>query len=230
MKTNYNISVKREDIMNYFLERSLYYYFLMCEIADENLSVWKFIAELFGVPAAKIKKFGEILKNATLSELTVPEDIAMYQNYLAGFCRDTDDFGNSVEEQFVLEAKAQALKKTGGIFGDMTMKSNRLRALSHNYRRDHVASVLYALQVLRLNCDDDRRDFAIDILLSEFRSGSNSDAGIILLKLRRKDASEIMPVLCSLPDMLLRPEVIKRLEKKYGEGHGRLINNRSIGF
>ncbi|MCM1237744.1 MAG: hypothetical protein NC489_47380 [Ruminococcus flavefaciens] len=216
--------------MNYFLERSLYYYFLMCEIADENVSAWKFIAGLFGLSAAKIKKFGEILKNPVLGELASPEDIVMYNNYLAGFCRDTDDFGSSSDEQFVLEAKAQALKKTASIFGDMAMKSNRLRALSHNYPRDHVASVLYALQILRLNADDDRRQFALNVLSSELGSGDNSDAGLILLKLSRKDAQEIMSTLCGLPDMLLHPEVIKRLEKKYGEGKRGVPGIRSIGF
>ncbi|MDE7329833.1 MAG: hypothetical protein K2N30_01890 [Clostridia bacterium] len=216
--------------MNYFLERSLYYYFLMCEIAEDGLSAWKFIASLFGVPAAKIKKFGQILKNAVLDELSAPDDIVMYKNYLAGFCRNADDFGNSEEETFVLEAKTQALIKTGGIFGGVTMKSNRLRALSHNYSRDHVASVLYALQVLRLNCDDGRKQFATNILSTELRSGNNSDAGIILLKLRRKDAAETMSALCGLPDMLLRPEVIKLLEKKYGEVRRGAIGNRSIGF
>lgn len=218
--------------MKYLTERSLYYYFLMREVTGADTEAWGFIAKNFGVKPKDVKTYENVLKDKTLDELTTIGDIEMYKNYLDGFNCNETEFGKSRCEQEAIDAKALALHKLQDLFGDALVKGNRLRSLSHNYERDHIACVLYALQVLYLNSDKECGRFAEDILTKELKEGKNSDAGFILLTLKCGDVNEVASCLKSLPDMLLRPEMLKYLTKQYGSGNGEIIfkDKRPIGF
>ena len=217
--------------MIYVIERALYYYFLMREIGDAGLDFWKFVAGFFGVKPKEIKAYEKVLSNDVLAELSTLGDVEMYKNFLSGFYCAEDEFGKSKTEREAIEAKALALHKASALFGDDYVKVNRLRVLSHVYENDHYASVLYALQVLYLHNTDECEKFAEGILLQELKEGSNSDAGIILLKLRKEKAKETMTYLSGTPDMLLRPAVLKELKRRYGGNNGNIFRNkRAIGF
>ena len=217
--------------MIYLTERALYYYFLMQEIGEVGVDFWKFIAGLFGVKPKEIKAFEKVLSNAVLAELSTIGDVEMYKNFLNGFSCAEDEFGKSKFEHEAIEAKALALHKSCTLFGDDYLKGGRLRVLSHVYERDHFASVLYALQVLYLHDTDECEKFAESILIKELKEGSNSDAGIILLNLRKDSVSETMAYLSSTPDMLLRPAVLKELKRRYGGDDGDIFRNKhAIGF
>ena len=216
--------------MIYVMERALYYYFLMQEISEVGVDFWKFVAELFGVKSREIKTYEKVLLRPELLELSTIGDIEMYKNFLNGFSSKENEFGKTKTEHDVIEAKALALHKIDALFGDDYVKSGRLRALSHNYERDHFASVLYALQIIYLHNTDEFITFAEGILLNELKEGNNSDAGIILLKMRRENTNEIMAYLSSTPDMLLRPAVLKELAKHYGGGAAGFKKKRTIGF
>ena len=217
--------------MIYVTERALYYYFLMQEIGEVGVDFWKFVAGLFGVKPKEINSFKEVLSNPVLAELSTIGDVEMYKNYLNGFSCATDEFGKSKFEHEAIEAKALALHKSRSLFGDDYLKGGRLRVLSHVYEKDHFASVLYALQVLYLHDTDECEKFAESILIKELKEESNSDAGIILLNLRKDSVSETMAYLSSTPDMLLRPAVLKELKRRYGGDDGDIFRNkRAIGF
>ena len=216
--------------MKYLTERSLYYYFLMGEVTDADGSAWNFIAKNFGVKPKDIKAYEDTLSNKTLTELTTPNDIEMYRNYLNGFCRDLSEFGKTSNEQDAINAKALALHKSQEIFGDMRIKNNRLRRLSHNYGDDHIGSVLYALQMLYLNSEKECVRFAEEILTKELEDGKNSDAGLVLLRLKSDEANDVAARLKSLPDMLLRPDMLKYLTEQYGSGEIIFKDKRVIGF
>ena len=217
--------------MIYVTERALYYYFLMQEIGEVGVDFWKFIAGLFGVKPKEIKAYEKVLSNAVLAELSTIGDVEMYKNFLNGFSCAEEEFGKSKFEHEAIEAKALALHKSCTLFGDDYLKGGRLRVLSHVYEKDHFASVLYALQVLYLHDTDECEKFAESILIKELKEENNSDAGIILLKLRKDSVSETMAYLSSTPDMLLRPAVLKELKRRYGGNSGDLFRNkRAIGF
>lgn len=218
--------------MKYLTERSLYYYFLMREVTDIGVDCWSFIAKNFGVKPKEIKTYEAVLTNSTLDDLCTTDDIEMYRNYLNGYCVADTEFGKSKCEQDAITAKALALHKRQELFSDSLIKGNRLRSLSHNYERDHIASVLYAMQMLYLNEDKQCEKFAKELLTKELEEGKNSDAGLILLKLERCNASDTVTRLRSLPDMLLRPDILKYLTKQYGKGSGGAIfkDKRTIGF
>ena len=107
-----------------------------------------------------------------------------------------------------------------------------MRPLSQHSERDHIASALYAIQMLYLNDDKQCEKFAKGLLTKELKEGKNSDAGLILLKLESENASDTVTHLRSLPDMLLRPDMLKYLTKQYGNGSGESIfkDKRTIGF
>ena len=217
--------------MIYVTERALYYYFLMQEIGEVGVDFWKFIAGLFGVKPKETKAFEKVLLNAVLAELSTIGDVEMYKNFLNGFSCAEDEFGKSKFEYEAIEAKALALHKSCSLFGDDYLKGGRLRVLSHVYEKDHFASVLYALQVLYLHDTDECEKFAESILIKELKEESNSDAGIILLNLRKDSVGETMAYLSSTPDMLLRPAVLKELKRRYGGDDGKIFRNKhTIGF
>lgn len=218
--------------MKYLTERSLYYYFLMREVADIGVEVWSFIAKNFGVKTKDIKFYETILTNPLLDELSTIADIEMYKNYLNGYCIAETDFGKGKYEQEVIDMKALALHKKQQLFSDSLIKRNRLRSLSHNYECDHIASVLYAMQMLYLNEDKQCEKFVKELLTKELKDGKNSDAGLILLKLDKKNEKDTVNSLRSLPDMLLRPDMLKYLNKQYGQSNCQsvFINKNTIGF
>ncbi len=218
--------------MNYLTERSLYYYFLMREVAEVGADGWNFIAKNFGVKPKEIKTYETVLTNSTLDDLCTNDDIEMYRNYLNGYCVADTEFGKSRCEQDAITAKALALHKQQELFSDSLIKGNRLRSLSHNYERDHIASVLYAIQMLYLNADKQCEKFAKQLLSKELKEGKNSDAGLILLKLESENVSDTVTRLRSLPDMLLRPDMLKYLTKQYGSVSGESLfkDKRTIGF
>ncbi len=218
--------------MKYLTERSLYYYFLMREVTDVGIDGWSFIAKIFGVKPRTAKTYEPVLTNSALDVLATIDDIDMYKNYLNGYCVADNEFGKSKCEQEVIDSKALALHKLQELFSDTFIKGNRLRSLSHNYESDHVASVLYAIQMLYLNDDKQCGKFAEELLTKELKEGKNSDAGLILLKLEKKNTAETAARLRSLPDMLLRPDMLKYLTKQYGKSNGESIFNdkRTIGF
>ncbi len=232
---NYGNSNKRKTeggiIMKYLIERSLYYYFLMREVTDVGTDGWGFIAKNFGVKPAIIKTYGRVLASPVLEELTTTDDIETYKNYLSGYCASQTEFGKGRNEQDTIEAKALALHKIRELFGEAVVKGNRLRSLSHNYERDHIASVLYAMQMLYLNNDEQCEKLAEEILTKELKEGKNSDAGLILLKLKNGD-TETVTRLRSLPDVLLRPDLLKYLTKQYGtiSVESLFKEKRTIGF
>lgn len=218
--------------MKYLTERSLYYYFLMREVTDVGVEGWSFIAKSFGVKPQTVKAYEGVLTNPLLDELSTIDDVEMYKNYLTGYCVSDNEFGKSQREQEVIEMKALALNKLKELFNNSPMKGNRLRSLSHRYERDHIASVLYAMQVLYLNEDKQCEKFAEELLTKELQEGQNSDAGLILLTLKNANASDTVTRLRGLPDMLLRPDMLKYLTKQYGNGSGESIfkDKRTIGF
>ena len=218
--------------MKYEKQRALYYHFLMQEIGEVGIETWKFVAGLFGVKPKEIKESEKALSNPVLAELSTIGDVDMYRNYLNGFLCVENEFGKSKTEQEAIEAKALALNKILSLYGDDSIKSSRLRALSHNYEKDHIATVLYALQVLYFNNSSKSKSLAESILIKELKEGNNSDAGLILLKLRKQSTNEIMAYLSSTPDMLLRPDVLKPLIKQYGGqvADASFISKLTIGF
>lgn len=154
----------------------------------------------------------------------------MYKNYLNGYCVTHTEFGKNKCEQEAIDMKMLALHKQQELFGDSQIKGNRLRSLSHNYERDHIASVLYALQMLYLNNDTQCEKFVKELLTKELIEGKNSDAGFILLKLDKDNTADIVNNLRRLPDMLLRPDIIKYLTKQYGlsDSENIFINKNTI--
>ena len=100
--------------------------------------------------------------------------------------------------------------------------------LSHTYDRDHVASVVYALKLIGSNTST-CPGLAEEILEKEFRAGRNSDAGLVLLRLKGENAAETAAILKDLPDMLLRPEMQEYLTEKYGSDVT-IKARRTIGF
>lgn len=218
--------------MKYEKQRALYYHFLMQEIGEVGSGSWKFVAEYFGLNPKEIEEYDKALSNPVLAELSTIGDVDMYRNYLHGFLCEEDEFGKANIEQETIEAKALALHKMLSLFGESSIKSNRLRALSHNYDKDHIAAVLYSLQILYLNSGSESKNFAERILMKELKEGNNSDAGLVLLRLKKEKADEIMTCLSGTPDMLLRPDVLKALIKEYG-GEGAdtgFKSKRPIGF
>ena len=217
--------------MIYVIERALYYYFLMQEINEVGVDFWKFVAGLFGVSPRQIKEYEKVLSDPMLAELSTIGDVEMYKNFLSGFSCAEDEFGKSKSEREAIEAKALALHKSCSLFGDDYLKGGRLRVLSHIYEKDHFASVMYAIQVLYLHNTDECEKFAESILLKELRDESNSDAGLVLLKLKAGNVGETMAYLSSTPDMLLRPAVLRELKRRYGGNDGDIFRNkRAIGF
>ncbi len=213
--------------MQYLTERSLFYYFLMREITDAEEGLWERIAALFGVDAADAAQYAPVLQDATLGELTTTDDIAMYKTFIGGFFCEKEPFGRKACEKCAIEAKALALQKAQHLF-DTPVKLNRLKALSHLYEGDHAASVLYSLRLLCPGGDVCRATLARDILTEELSEGRNSDAGLILLHLDGTDAAAVAACLRSLPDVLLRPELLAYLAGKYGESAP--FVRRGIGF
>ena len=68
--------------MTYLTERSLLYYFLMREITDGGIEIWRKVANVFGVDQKSIKRFEDILKEQILDELLTADDIEVYKNYI----------------------------------------------------------------------------------------------------------------------------------------------------
>lgn len=53
--------------MKYFLERSMFYYFLMREVADGSNECWRFVSECFGIDAETTDKYATMLSNEVLT-------------------------------------------------------------------------------------------------------------------------------------------------------------------
>lgn len=216
--------------MKYLTERSLYYYFLMREVADVGLEGWGFIAKIFGVKPQTVKLYESVLTHPILEELCTEDDIEMYKTYLNAYCNADAEFGKSKREREVIDMKSLSLHKMKELFSNPLVKGNRLRSLSHRYERDHTASVLYALQMLYLNEDKQCEKFVKELLSRELQDGKNSDAGLILLRIENENASDTVARLRSLPDMLLRPDMLQYLAKQYGGGGSIFKDKRKIGF
>lgn len=218
--------------MLYKKQRALYYYFLMQEIGEAGSGSWKFVADYFGLDAEETGEYEKALLNPVLAELSTLGDVEMYRNYLSGFMCGEDAFGKSQIEQDIIEAKELALHKIVTLFGETSIKGSRLRSLSHNYEKDHIATVLYALQVMYFKSVSQSESIAEGILLKELKKESNSDAGLILLKLKSGDTDEIMSYLSGTPDMLLRPEVLSGLKAQYGwsDADTSFKKKNTIGF
>lgn len=214
--------------MKYLEERSLFYYFLMREITDEETDVWAVVADLFGVRPEQIGLYRGVLADPILDELETDDDIEMYRIYTAGYFCEPPYFGERASERNVMDAKSLAVRKAQEIFDGTQGRGNRLRVLSHTYDRDHVASVVYALKLIGSNTSTGP-GLAEEILEKEFRAGRNSDAGLVLLRLKGENAAETTAVLKDLPDMLLRPEMQEYLTEKYG-GDVTIKARRTIGF
>ncbi|MDE7379639.1 MAG: hypothetical protein K2N14_01180, partial [Clostridia bacterium] len=210
------------------IERSLYYYFLMCEVTDAGVQNWRFIAKCFGVKAKDVKYFEGLLSNPVLAELATVGDVEMHKNYLDSFCRDREEFGCDEVEREILNVKGLALHKIAETFSTMQVKSKRLIALSHKHGQDHAAAVLYALSVLMLNPDAESKSVAENILYKELVNCHNSDAGIVLLRVSA-NPEQIMSELASAPDMLLHPDEIKLLSRQYGKCTA-VKSRHTIGF
>lgn len=217
-----------ETQMKYLEERSLFYYFLMREITDEETDVWAVVADLFGVRPEQIELYRGVLADPILDELETDDDIEMYRIYTAGYFCEAPYFGERACERNVMDAKSLAVRKAQEIFDGTQGRGNRLRVLSHTYDRDHVASVVYALKLIGSNTST-CPGLAEEILEKEFRAGRNSDAGLVLLRLKGENAAETAAVLKDLPDMLLRPEMQKYLTEKYGSDVT-IKARRTIGF
>lgn len=219
--------------MKYLAERSLFYYFLMKEIKDVGSDAWLHIANMFGVNHDVITHYEGLVSDPVLDDLLTTDDIDMYKNFINmdGFLNNKRCFGKSESECDVIEAKALALQKAKQLFGETGVKADRLRILSLIYEKDHIASVLYAVQLFCADANKDVLQYANDILTKEFREGQNSDAGFILLGFETTASAEIAMYLKGFPDMLLRPDVIRYLSDKYGDGsYITLKTKRAIGF
>ena len=215
--------------MNYFIERSLYYYFMMCEVAETGVNSWRFIAKCFGVKAKDIKFFEKLVSNPVLEDFTTVNDVEMHKNFLdSSLCRNRAEFGCDGVEREILDIKGMALHKIAETFSHSQVKSKRLISLSHKHGQDHTAAVLYALSVLMLNSGDDGQGIAESILYRELVNCRNSDAGIVLLRIS-KNPEQVMSELATAPDMLLHPEEIKFLSRQYGKG-GSVKSRHTIGF
>lgn len=214
--------------MDYLVQRSIYYTILMEETVENGADAWVFTAGVFNLSDREKCKYGQILANKTLKELGTVEDINMYYNYLDGFCSDEREFGKSRADKAVLEIKTLALHKACELYGDVAVKSNRLRLLSHRYGNDHVGAVLYALRLLYVG-GDNFKGLAKDILKKELTDGKNSDAGLALLSLSGDgEKEEITLALGATPDMILRPEVLNALG--INAGNTATAGKRLIGF
>lgn len=219
--------------MKYLTERSLFYYFLMKEIRDIGTDGWGYIANMFEVKHEVIAQFEVLLSDPVLDDLLTTDDIDMYKNFINmnGFLNNKRYFGESESESEVIEAKAVALQKVKQLFGETSVKADRLRILSSIYEKDHIASVLYAVQLFCADSDKNVLQYAEDILTKEFREGQNSDAGFILLGFDTTTPTEIAMYLKGFPDMLLRPDAIKYLSEKYGDDSCVVLKTkRAIGF
>lgn len=222
--------VREGALMKYLAGRSLFYYFLMREITDLGTELWEQIAKDFGLSPKLIKSYGKVLCEPVLDDLSMPEDIEVYKNYLSGFCCDRSSFGKSEIEMEAVDAKALALRKVQQLFGNVQIGGNELQTLSRIYEGDRSASVLYALHIIHFNADKSCRKYAEDILFKELHDGKNSDAGFILLQLKGEEADKTAACLKSLPDVWVNAEIMQYLTDKYG-GSGEIISpRRSIGF
>ncbi len=217
--------------MNYFTERSLYYYFLMREISDDaGVQAWRFIAKNFGVKAREIKYYEKLVTDETLAELSTCGNIEIHRNYLSGYCKDESEFGYTETEREILELKHNALMKIEELFGNSRVKAMRQRSLSHKYERDHAGAVLYALNLLFVNRDGDCRQLVESILRKELTDSKNSDAGIALLHVVQEGHKDIMDELALTPDMPLRPIEMKVLSRQFGGGNVSHGGKHTIGF
>ena len=217
--------------MNYFTERSLYYYFMLREISESaDLQAWRFVARHFGVKPADIKYYEKLLADKTLAELSSCGNIEIHKNYITGFCHDGSEFGSSETESEILEIKLNALGKIEELFGNTRVKGMRQRSLSHKYERDHAGAVLYALNLIFVNKGGNCSRLADGILRKELTDSKNSDAGIALLRVAHEGHKEIMDGLASTPDMLLRPIELKTLMRQFGGGNVSFNGKHTIGF
>lgn len=216
--------------MKYFLERSMFYYFLMREVADGSNECWRFVAECFGIDAETTDKYETRLSNEVLDELSTVGDIDLYRNYIGGYFNAETQFGKDECERSILDIKFLALHRAQAMFDEVKNKVNRLRLLANFYEQDRVAAVLYAMQLSISSSDKECHAFAVDILKRELNENGNSDAGLILLNMEDEDKSCIVDRLRCLPDILIRPEISLYLAERYGGGNVILKNRHTIGF
>lgn len=217
--------------MNYFIRKSLYYYFMMNEIAEmDGEGLWSFVADKFGVGEEDKKTYAELLRSETLKQLTSCYDIFTYKNYLGKYCKDDAEFGKSAEESIILDCKYEALERITRLFDKSPLYGNMLGALSHKYEAHHTAAVLYALCLTFLNDGAEFTELARNILFKELKDGKNSAAGIVLLSMADTDAGEVMGYLEEMPDMRVLPNELNALIKRYGDGDKAFKPKRVIGF
>lgn len=214
---------------NYILQRALTYYFLMCEINESEDGLWEFVCDKFGIDDKDKTSIEQSLDSPTLHELKTMEDIYLYCTYLDGLCCNAAEFGKSEEERLIVDIKFAALTKTAELFERVNVKGNRIKRLSLTYKESHVASVLYALQIMFTNKNEECLKIAREVLCNELTSGNNSDAGLILLNADRTES--VFKSFCSLPDMVLQSSLLKELAEKYGMKNGGFsLSKTQIGF
>lgn len=215
--------------MDYFIRKSLHYYFMMGEITETGVEAWRFIAHKFGVEDADIKAYEPVVQHETLGEILSCKDVYTYKNYLGKYCRDENEFGNRSEEMLVLDCKFKALERVHTLFNGELTRGNRLGSLAHKYETSHSAAVLYALCVLYIN-GEAGSELAKSILYKELTEGKNSAAGIVLLNTDGGNEGEIMSYLGQMPDMRVLPNEYAYLVKRHGCGGTDFKGKRVIGF
>ena len=174
------------------MRKSLYYYFMMGEVTEAGADAWRFIARKFGVDEEDISRYGALLENGTLKDISSCNDVMTYKNYLAsGYCRNEEEFGKRSEEMLVIDCKFKALERIAELFNGGVTRGNRLGSLAHRYEQHHTAAVLYSLCMLNIN-GDGHAEIAKEILYKELTEGKNSTAGILLLNIGGSNEAEIM--------------------------------------
>ncbi len=157
--------------MKFLTQRALFYSFATQEIEGGGaVEVWRAVAGFFGVSPEEERSVEKLLSGAALSGLKTAEDVRLLQKCAEGF---GEAFRLSADEQETAELKYQALFKIGTLAGEY--RAAPLKAVTLAYRRDPVAAVLYALQILMHNRE--RSALGCEILAQALSSEQSGDAG-----------------------------------------------------
>lgn len=210
--------------MKFIIQRALYCTFATHEIeGGDTVRIWHAVADLFGIPAEEQRSGEKILSNPTLAILKTVEDARLLQKCADGF---GSVFRLSADEEEVLELKYQALLKIRQLAYEY--RETPFKAVAAAYRRDSAAAVFYALQILIHNSK--RSALGCEILSAALTSDQSGDAGLLLLNATRGDKSDVYGRLAETPEMILHPEVLEELAKRYGIEEGFADRNMRIGF
>ena len=210
--------------MKFIMQRALFYTFATREIeGSAAIEVWHTVGNFFGISPEEEKRGEKLLSNPVLANLNTAEDIRLLQKCAEGFGKV---FKLSADEAEGAELKYQALFKLKQLAGEM--RATPLKAVASAYRRDPVAAVLYALQILMHN--KGRACLGYDILTEALSAEQSGDAGILLLNADHGDKNSIYIKLSETPDMILHSEALEELAN--GHDIKPVANDRrsKIGF